>query len=323
MNPCLQLLGRLRSAAVGFVSAPASARPLAVFRIGVAAVLLLQALAVGGKLTELYGERGIIQWSVADDLAPEGMPRVRWLADLLGPYGISADACLRGVFLAYVAGLAALLVGWHTRPAAVLAWLTHLALTASGSAATYGVDQFAVIALFYCVCMPVGDAASADRCAGRTSGAPSAEARLSLRVLQFHLGVVYLSSGLEKATGEQWRNGEAIWRAVNSPAMEWFDFGWLAHLPWLAVLVCWGTLVVEIGYPLFMAWPRTRKLWVLATVGLHLGIALTMGLLSFSAMMIVLTVAAFGVSPRPLPVRSAAHFFLPAPARTMSKVPVL
>jgi hypothetical protein len=299
-------LGRLGAGVSHFVSAPASPRPLAVFRIGIAAVLLLQALAVAATLTELYGEKGIIPWTLGEASAPEGMPRVRWVAQLLRPYGVSADTCLRGVFLAHVAGLAALLVGWHTRLAAVLAWLTHLALTVSGNASIYGVDQFAVIALFYCVCLPVGQALSADRLANRATGEPSAGARLGLRLLQLHLCVVYLASGIEKAAGEEWWNGEAIWRAVNWPLMELVPVGWLAYVPWLARLICWGTLLVEVGYPLFMWLPRTRKWWVAATVGLHLGIAVMLGLVFFAAVMIVLTVSAFAISAEP-PKRPAAQ----------------
>jgi hypothetical protein len=289
-------LGRLGAAAVQFVSAPASAGPLAVFRIGLAGILLLQTLAVGSALGELYGERGLIQWPIVNAINPPGMPRISWLVDLLAPYGVSADACVRGVYFAQVASLACLLIGYHTRLAAVLAWLAHLLLTVTGNASIYGFDQFATIALFYCVWMPVGDDLSADRALGRNPGGPSPAARLSLRVLQIHLCIVYLTSGIEKATGEQWWNGEAIWRALIFPTAAFFDFTWLADYARLAKLLCWGTLAVEIGYVLLIWLRRTRKLWLLATVGLHLGIALTIGLVFFSALMILLNVAAFGVS---------------------------
>ena len=55
------------------------------------------------------------------------------------------------------------------------------------------------------------------------------------------------------------------------------------------MLAGWGTLVVEIGYAFFI-WPRrTRKVWCIATIGLHLGMALFMGLVFFSSVMILLT----------------------------------
>jgi hypothetical protein len=299
------LVGRLRSAAVAFVAEPASARPLAALRVGTAAVLLAQAVALAAALTELFGPRGIVQWSITEALAAPGVPHVGWLARALAPLGVGPETCLRLTFAAYVAGLSALMVGWHTRAAAVVAWLTHLALNTSGQLSIYGVDQFAHIALFYCACLPAGARWSCDVRAGRASGQPSAAARLGLRVLQLHVCIAYLAAAAEKAVGEQWWNGEAVWRATTRPDLARLDLTWLASAPWLAQLLCWGTLLVEGGYTVFV-WPRaTRRLWVLATIGLHVGIAVSMGLVSFSAMMIVLNVAAFLVSAEP-PAPAAA-----------------
>jgi hypothetical protein len=226
--------------------------------------------------------------------------------EALAPLGVSADACVRGVFLLYLAGLGALLTGWRTRISAAVVWLTHLALNTTGTVSIYGVDAFANLALFYCVWMPVGHAFSADVAAGRVSGEPSFGARLGLRVLQLHLCIAYLASGLEKVVGEQWRTGEAVWLALMQPALGQLDFSWMASAPWVALLACWGTLVVEIGYAFFV-WPRrTRKAWALATIGLHAGIAVFMGLVSFSAVMAVLTLSAFLVPAEPAPARVPA-----------------
>jgi hypothetical protein len=296
------LLCRLGRRARDFVAQPASARPLAVLRIGLAGVLLVQAFVIAGSLLELYGERGLVQWPIVHLLVPAGVPRVGWVVSALGSFGVGPAACVRGVFLLYLAGLACLLVGYYTRLAAVVAWLTHLALNTSGTVSIYGVDNFANFALFYCIWMPVGAAASADRLLDRVSGEPSFGARLGLRVLQLHLCVAYLAAGLDKIAGEQWRDGEAVWLAVMQPVLGPVDFSWLAGVPWLTLLACWATLIVEIGYPIFV-WPRrTRKLWALATIGLHIGIALFMSLVSFSAVMIVLTLSAFLISPEPRPV---------------------
>jgi len=313
------LLPRLREAAINFVSAPASARPLACFRIGLAAVLLLQAAAIAGSLLDLYANLGVVQWSLGEASATPGVPRVSWLLKALAPLGASDAFCVQAVFVLYVASLAGLLVGWHTRVAAFLAWFTHLALNTTGSAGIYGVDMFANIALFYSVWMPVAHYASIDLRAKRVSGTPSSTARLALRVLQVHLCVIYLASGVEKASGSDWWSGEAIWRALTEPEFRQFDFFWLASVPWLAKLASWSTLVLEIGYAFFV-WPRrTRKFWALNTIGMHLGIALFMGLVSFAALMIVMTGSAFLVSPEPRPGESAAEApvcppAVPAPA---------
>ena len=70
---------------------------------------------------------------------------------------------LLGSTLLYVGALTTLLVGWRTRASAAVAWTVHVMLGASGTASTYGVDQWANIALFYCLWAPVGDTWSADR----------------------------------------------------------------------------------------------------------------------------------------------------------------
>jgi len=289
------LLGR----AVDFVAAPASPRPLAVLRIGLAAVLLVQGLCLVGSLEALYGSVGIVQQPIADALLTRGVPRASWAVEALAPLGLNESASLRALFFVYLAGLAGLLVGWHTRAMAAVALGLHLMLKSSSHLSAYGAYEFAHIALFYCMLFPVGHALSLDRRAGRVSGGPSADARLGLRVLQLHLCVVYFASGVEKATGEQWWNGEAVWRAVLRPDFMIFDMSWLAEWPRVAMLACWATLAIEIGYA-FLIWPRwTRRAMALATVGLHLGIGVFLGLWAFAALMIVLNIAAFLVPADP------------------------
>ncbi|HYV37945.1 MAG TPA: HTTM domain-containing protein [Gemmataceae bacterium] len=295
----LNLLNSLGRKAVEFVSKPASPRPLAALRIGLAAALLYQAFAYAGNLLELYGDRGIVQWNAMPFAPPPVMPNLATIRDLLLPLGLNAESCVRLVFYTYVASLVCLMLGWRTKAAAIVAWLTQMAIKTTGITAIYGVDEFAHFALFYCVWMPIANAWSLDLQAGRVSGEPTALARLALRVLQFHMCIVYFSSGIEKATGEQWRNGEAIWRSVMRPDLAMFDLSWLPNFQVLAIILCWGTLVVEIGYP-FMIWHRwTKPVWAIQTIGLHVGIAIFLGLWSFAAVMIVLNVAALVISAEP------------------------
>jgi hypothetical protein len=324
---------RLALAASAFVSAPASARPLAYLRIGTAAVLLVQAFWITDSLLALYGRGGVVDWRLNESTATPNVPRLSWFSKTLAPYGVSHDASVRVVFLAYLASLTCLLLGWRTRPAAVVAWLTHLSMKVSGNLSTYGMDTFANIVLFYLMWMPVGNCLSLDRRAGRYSGAPSATARLALRVLQLHLCLIYFSSGIAKAnfpellrwlraaypdrlgwlpvaadTGAappdappDWWTGRAIWDAFMLPSTAQFDFRWMAWHPWVPMLLGWGTLLIELGYPLFI-WPRrTRQVGALATIGMHLGIGLALGLWMFSAVMIVMNWSGFLVSPEPRP----------------------
>ena len=271
------------------------ARPLAALRIGVAAVLLAQAFAFAPSLFLFFGEHGIVQAPIASVLVPSALPRVTWLVKLLAPY-LDERTILLGCFTLYVGALHLLLAGCQTRAAAIVAWLLHLSLKTTGTASAYGVFEFATISLFYCSVFPVGAAMSIDALSTDATSPQhdvSFRAKLGLRVVQVHLCIVYLSSGIEKIRGEQWRNGEAIWRAVMRPRFATLDLSWLAAHPTIPLLAAWSTLVIELGYAIFI-WPqRTRRTWALATIALHLGIGIFLGLWSFAALMIVLNAAAF------------------------------
>ncbi|AUX34168.1 MULTISPECIES: HTTM domain-containing protein [Sorangium] len=288
-------LARARPALHRFAFAPASAMPLAVLRIGLASVLLLQAAMVGPALLELYGRSGILQGPLNDILARTDLVRIGWLIDRLALLGIGEASIVTGTGALYALALVALLLGWRARAAAALAWLTHLMLMMTADSTNYGADNYANIFLFYLIWMPSGAALSLDRRLARVPADPPATTRLSLRVVQLHLCISYLASGLWKASGEQWWNGEAIWRSVMLPAYRQVDFSWLADNTWIPMLAGWLVVLIEVGYA-FLIWPRrSRRLWVAATVALHIGIAVFMGLVVFGALMAALTFAAFGV----------------------------
>src|SRR4051794_20043084 len=68
----------------------------------------------------------------------------------------------------------------------------------------------------------------------------------------------------------------------------------VVSLPFVA---CGGGEVT--GYPVGVFIPGLRRPWLLATLGLHAGIAACMGLWLFSLVMMVLNVAAFGIRAEP------------------------
>jgi len=292
-------LSRAWSAIERFAFAPASALPLSILRIGIAATLIAQALLIAPSFLDLYAQTGILQGALRDRFSYLALPHIHWPTVLLSPLGLGESTILDATGLIYVFALVCLLLGWGTRKAAVAAWFTHLMLFSTGLLMNYGVDWVANSFLVYLIWIPSGALLSLDRWAGRAPPTPSPAARLSLRVIQVHLCIAYLAGGLEKAMGEQWWNGEAVWRALKLPIYGHHDVSWLAHVPWLAVIAGWAVLIIEIGYPVFI-WPRlTRRVWVLATVGMHLGIALFVGLSVFGAFMMVPTFAVFGVSAEP------------------------
>lgn len=293
---------------------PVSPRPLAALRVGLPLILLFHLVWLSADLLSLHGIRGIIPWELTDLLRDPWVPGLPTLAKALVAVGIGEPLAITLLLAGYAGSLLSLALGFHTRVSAFLAWGLHLSLVTSGSASFYGVDQLANTFLFYLWLFPSGRAWTfASRPA--SSGVEATVPVGCLRVLQFHLCVIYLAAGLDKAMGSQWWNGEAIWQAVSQPIFSTFDLSWLARAPWIPMLAGWATLVVETGYA-FLIWPRrTRKVWGIATIGFHLGTGLFMGLVFFSSVMILLTSCLFlipeevvverGVAPRRGPVLAA------------------
>jgi hypothetical protein len=265
-----------------------SARPLAGLRVGLPLLLLVHLIWLSDDILSLHGSRGIIPWELTDLLRDPWVPGLPILAKAFVCLGISAHTAIILLLSGYAGSLFSLALGTRTRFSAFLAWGLHLSLVTSGFASFYGVDQIASTFLFYLFIFPSGRAWTFGP---RPASSPRAQTIpvVCLRVMQVHLCVIYLAAGLDKAMGTQWWNGEAIWQAVSQPIFRTFDLSWLAKHSWIPMSAGWCTLMVEIGYA-FLIWPRsTRKVWFVATIGLHLGIGLFMGLVFFSSVMILLT----------------------------------
>jgi hypothetical protein len=285
---------RLHGAARGFWLDPVTPEAAAFLRLALAALALVQLAVLWPHLLMLYGNFGFVQWAVVEASNNAWVPSIGKIALVLARCGIDSSTAVHLLFGLYGASLLVLLIGYRTRWFAVLAWLCHAVTLNSGFFSLYGVDTMMHILFFYLALSPAGAMWSLDARSGRTSAAPSSLARVAQRLLQGHLCIIYLNTGLAKASGEQWWSGEAIWRAVMQPQFNVFDFSWLTAHPTLAALLGWSVLAVELGYALFIWLPWTRRPTLFATIAMHVGIAVTMRLWLFSLVMIAFNLAAFG-----------------------------
>ncbi len=284
-----------------FFLAPASPLPLAVLRISLVLVLLLQAFLLRDSVVTFLSRSGILQGPIADTLRMQDTPQVGWIADWLAPFGVSEIQTLYAVCFAYVMSLLFLGLGFFTRVSAVTAWLLHWTLLTTGFSSIYGVDLYAHVFLFYLMVAPCGRALSLDAYFAKEplAGRASSGARLALRVMQLHLCISYFASAVEKLQGEQWRTGEVIWRMFSLPFFAQFDMDWVAHWPSLLLLGAWSTILLEGLYFIFI-WPNaTRRLWLAGIVGLHLGIAVLMGLHLFGLIMCAFSLSVFAMPSEP------------------------
>jgi hypothetical protein len=212
--------------------------------------------------------------------------------------------------------LALFTLGVGTRLTSVLAWLGVISYTQRAPTTLFGQDTMMNILMVYLMIGPSGAALSVDRLIARfwaswhglrsrrpalpvLTPVPSVSANLAIRLLQVHVCIVYLAAGLSKLKGNAWWQGTAIWGTLANyefSPMHWPYF--LSFLRFLAehrflweVLMTGGvifTLFMEIGFP-FLIWVR-RMRWVMlgSAAMLHTGIAVFMGLNTFSLFMLTL-----------------------------------
>lgn len=266
---------------------------LAWFRIAVSAFALIQLFVLLPDWMWFYGPAGLLPWEISEVLNTSGTPSLLMLSDLLAHIHISPGATPYIVTIIYFISLAGLLVGFKTRIMGIAAWLMHLMLNTTGHLTAYGVETFLHIALFYCAVLPVGYRLSIDA-RKRSKQIPGYLVTLSIRLIQLHLCIMYLACGIEKSLGEQWWNGEAVWMALQQDQFHQMNTDWMARVPGIPRILCWGTLLVETLYPFGMFFTKTKKIWLFSILSMHAFIALFLGLQLFGALMMLLNFTAFG-----------------------------
>jgi hypothetical protein len=210
---------------------------------------------------------------------------------------------------------ALLTAGLFTRVVSILAWLFTVSYAHRVMpAALFGLDDINAMLAMYLMVGPAGAAYSLDawlasrrssagegghraEAGGQRTGVQvlacprSIGANIAIRLMQLHLCIIYLFSGLGKAMGETWWDGSAMWLAVANYEYQSIDLTWLASSPGLLSLLAHVTVAWELSYPAIV-WPRlTRPLVVAMSVPIHLGIALFLGMMTFGLAMIIANLA--------------------------------
>jgi uncharacterized membrane protein YphA (DoxX/SURF4 family) len=201
------------------------------------------------------------------------------------------------LWIAHVAALVVfflLMVGFFSRTMAVLAYLIAVSYANRITPGAYfGLDKINCLLAMYLMLGPCGARYSLDRLWRLRRGAPrevppSVTANLSIRLIQLHMCIIYLFSGLGKLQGDSWWNGYAVW--LSSANLEYqflVDMSWLKDHIWLFNLLTHITVFWELFY-CALVWPRLTRPWVLAlAVLVHLGIAVAYGMPTFGLVMLI------------------------------------
>lgn len=291
---------------------PVRAERLAALRIGLALILLLDLLGTyGPNLYRFYGGN-----SLGDPALFEyQFEAPRWYWSLL--HGVTDPLVFRGAMTAWIVATALLLVGFWTRPSAVVVWALSTSFSTLNPYDDNAGDQVRGIALFYLMLCPCGAAWSLDallaRRRGRRPPGPVYVYPWALRLLVVQMAVMYFCNGFFKLFGADWRRGDSLYYALNDLTLARWPYARLPIPVWLMRICSWSVLMWEISFPFVLMLPwwaaglwRVRQFRAQLTLGLirflrrlraaylvfgvlfHLGIFVTMELGFFGPYMIAL-----------------------------------
>jgi hypothetical protein len=207
---------------------------------------------------------------------------------------IESPALIWAVHVAALIVFAMLTVGLFSRVVSVLAFLLALSYCHRLEGALFGLDQVNAMFAMYLMLGPCGAAYSVDRwLARRRAGStlppaqPTVGANVAIRLIQWHMCILYLFAGVSKMRGETWWDGSAFWFGVVNLEYQSLDITWLGRSPVLLSLITHVTVFWETFYCV-LVWPKlTRPVFLLLAIVVHGGIAICLGMITFGTAMLI------------------------------------
>lgn len=246
-------------------------RGLAVFRMAIGVILLVDLLGRSRNLVMFYTDSGVL-------------PRRALASDYSGAYSIhtlSGDAWFQGLLFVIAAVFALmLLVGYRTRIATLVSWLLLLSLQARNPMVLHSGDHLLGLLLFWSLFLPLGERWSID--ADRIDRDRLTVTSIAALALLLQVLLVYVTNAIYKSRGEPWMNGEALPMVYQADHYTILLGDYLASYPelleWLTVT--WGWLLFLSPLLLLLTGAR-RTMLTTIFVGAHLGMALSINVSIF------------------------------------------
>jgi predicted DCC family thiol-disulfide oxidoreductase YuxK len=265
-----------------FFHEPTPATTLGVYRIFFGLMLLAYAALISSDLLIWYGDKGVLPLAESK-FTPggQGLNLLHFLPN--------TDNAVKAFFGVLVAAAFCVTIGFQTRIASIVAYLTLVSFHHRNVMLLHSGDFFLRIVSFWMMFADSGRAFSVDRLIRIARGKETQEPRFvrpwPMRMIQLQVCMLYFDAFLWKIRGETWMNGLAIY--YSSRLVEFYRFPTpyvFEHL-WTIKLMTWGTLVIEFALG-FLLWIKDLRYWILlGGVILHLGIDWTMNIPMFAPIM--------------------------------------
>jgi len=249
---------------------PHQIRGVRVLQVAIGAMLLFRLFTEGRYAAYLWGPRGL----GAGSMIPLFGNPVGGLLDRLFTTQAGTDA----VLLILGVGALGLILGYRTRVATGIALLAFILLEERLPDLPDGGDNIARLVVCYMLFLiPYG-------------GKPLRGSlsvwfhNIAVLAIMLQVAVLYGTAGLAKAYGDLWHHGIAMYYISQ---VQWFSLPAMRQMfknPWITTVSSYVPVLYQVWFPIAVISPLRRS-WIAIGIFFHLGIAIFMGLVTFSIVM--------------------------------------
>ena len=282
-----------------FWFAPSSPTTLSAIRVLAGAMLLYTHLVWSLGLTDFFGPNGWLPQDFMREIHvlgndPDGPGPAVGTARLIWSHFdyIHAPKYMWTIHIAALVVFFLLTIGFFSRTMALLGFLFAVSYANRITPGAYfGLDKINCMLALYLIVGPCGARYSVDRLwrlrRGNTEVPATSGANLAIRLIQVHMCIIYLFSGIGKLQGMPWVMGDASWLSFGMLEYQSLDMTWIAKFPLLLNFMTHLTVFWELSY-CALVWPALTRPWVLLmAVLVHAGIVLALGMPTFGLVMLI------------------------------------
>lgn len=183
-------------------------RSLAVFRIGLACVILLDLYLRSLDLSLFYTDDGVMPRSLLFKAFPDP-----WRFSIYLLSGTTTFTVILFVLQAFLALL--LLIGWRTRWVLFFSWFMMVSLHVRNPMINDSGDQLLRLLLFWSLFLPLGASFSVDSALNTRSKSSYSILSVGSAALLLQVCLMYWWTGYLKSKTVEWQNGDSIFLALN------------------------------------------------------------------------------------------------------------
>lgn len=257
------------------------------FRISIGFVLCIYICSIWNDFHYLYGQNPIIPRELGRITHDNSLNFIEYIYHYSNSIGFLSKRSHYIILFIILILSFCIIFGFFPRINAFLLILIFASIHSSGFDYRYGFDYFMNMSLLYIILLPSGKYYSISKLTIKLNNLFSNLTPIR-RLFQIHICILYFFSGLTKSLGYNWWNGFSIWKSIHLPSVyvnTKLDF--LHEYPIILSFIGWSTVIIELFYPIFININKTRITWLTLTILLHIGIAVTLNLFLFSAIMII------------------------------------